>query len=263
MTTKKAQGTILITLFSFLLLFIYFVITYNKNTTNIQTAEVSHQTPIPDVILFNEELYSKSSKPPIHVTNKYEINYEIEKEFNLPNGLLFSVHLTETSGRCKVVSNAGAKGCFQIMPTTEKYIEEKFNIVINPTDYKSSAKGSAMYLTYLKEKIEKYYPELNNEVQWGLALASYNAGATYGLRWAKIIDELNVKTITEASEFITYDETRNYMKTIGEAVFGIKYTVEYGDTLYSISKKANVNLDTLLASLGTSNIIPGQIIKVN
>lgn len=194
--------------------------------------------------------------------SKKQINSEIEKEYNLPTGMLSAIHEKETSGRCKVTSDAGAVGCFQIMPTTEKYIEKKFNVDIDPTNYRSSAKGSAIYLVYLKHKIERHYPELNNEVQWGLALASYNAGPVYGLKWAHKVEKNKIKTVSEATKFITYKESRQYVKDIGEAVFGEKYTVKSGDTLFGIAKKKNVSVDTLLAEVGTSDIKPGQVIRI-
>ena len=44
----------------------------------------------------------------------------------------------------------------------------------------------------------------------------------------------------------------------------INYTVEKGDTLYSISRKYNINVDTIIKdnSLTSNNLIPGQNLKI-
>lgn len=232
-------------------MFAFFIILYiggNKSESSIA----------PQIEIEEEIVYNIKRNLEIYDT-KESINTDIEHRFGLPNGILHQVHMKETSGRCHVESKVGAQGCFQFMPITIKHIEQKFNVKIEPFDYKSSAQGSALYLVYLKEKLYKAYPNLNNEVLWGLTLAAYNAGPSNGLRWAK--EAHGIKTVSELSEIISFHESRNYTLDIGEKVFGKKHVVKSGESLYSISKKYNININKLIAHYNV-NIKPGDIINL-
>lgn len=193
--------------------------------------------------------------------SKEEINQNVEQELNLPSGILESVHFIETSNRCHVRSRVGANGCFQIMPQTQSHIEKLFGIEVDPFDYESSAVAAGLYLNHLKERKDRLYPNLSDEVRWGLALASYNAGPTNGMRWAREASKKNIKTTKQLKSIISFNETRHYVDTITSDVFGIQHYVERGDSVYRIARKYNINPTIILAEVGET-IYAGQIITI-
>lgn len=213
-------------------------------------------------ISYNKENNISVDEIKFGVSTKQEINDYYENTRNLPTGLLSSLHFKETSGDCRAVSHVGAKGCFQFMPNTKKYIEQRFDFVFDENSYKESSEAATIYLTYLYDKIDGYYSNLNYNVKWGLTLAAYNAGPKHALRWAKKSSENDVKTISELLNYINYGETRNYVRDITYVLFGLNHKIKDGETLYSISKEYDVSVNTLIASVGTTKIFPGQVIKI-
>jgi hypothetical protein len=236
-----------------------------------QVEEIVFDTQIPQetVYEFHEILKHPEPVDPTSTAeetpksvSKDEINNQFEYQYELPKGLLDAIHMKETSGRCNVESRVGAKGCFQFMPITIRHIEQKFNTLVNPYDYESSALGASIYLSYLKKKINKHYPNLREEIQWGLVLASYNGGPSNGLLWASKAHKRKLKTHSELSNVITFKETRNYVNTITSQVFGVEHVVESGDTVWKIARMYNIDTKVLLSQVG-EKIYVGQVIKLN
>lgn len=85
----------------------------------------------------------------------------LEKQYDLPEGLLWIVMLKESSGNANVVSPAGAEGLFQFMPKTSSWLQ------IDPFNPYEAANGAAKYLKYLIDYFD-------GSVELGLA--AYNAG---------------------------------------------------------------------------------------
>jgi soluble lytic murein transglycosylase-like protein len=89
---------------------------------------------------------------------------DLEKQYNLPSGLLGSVEKQESGGNVNAKSAAGAEGAFQFMPSAWKQYGSGGNI----HDEMDSAKAAAKYYHDL---LDKYQGDLKK------ALAGYNWGA--------------------------------------------------------------------------------------
>lgn len=196
------------------------------------------------------------------ITTKDQVNVYFENRGKLPRGLLSNIHFKETSGDCNAVSHVGAIGCFQFMLPTKGYVEEKFGYTFDAYSYIESAEAATDYLNYLYNRIDKRYHSFNSNVKWGLTLAAYNGGLSNAFWWAKSAQEADVKTINELLSYITFKETRQYVKDISFNVFGVSHTIVKGDTLYKISKVYDVKIDKLLADNGSDRLIVGNIIKI-
>lgn len=148
-------------------------------------------------------------------TSKQSINSSLEAQFGLPTGILAAVHQKETSGRCKIDSHAGAKGCFQVVPITILDIKQRFNYSFDPYNYEQSAKAAALKLKYLYNRFAKNY-KADTKVLWALSLAAYNAGyrTVTSKGWTA-----NLSTYNALLKNITFKETQNYVKTIIPKLF--------------------------------------------
>lgn len=133
----------------------------------------------------------------------YQIEYTCEK-YNIPISLGYSLINVESSFDKNAVSNAGAIGLTQILPSTANYICSKNGInysSINLKDANDNIQIGFMYLKYLLEKFSNTYT----------ALCAYNAGETVVNSWLKNPTYSNDKNTLK---FIPYKETRNYIKKI-------------------------------------------------
>lgn len=88
----------------------------------------------------------------------------LEQLYQLPEGLLRSVAITESAGNQFAMSGAGAKGLFQFMDGTARDMGLRGNDVFNP---EKSAQAAAKYLSQLLRQ---------NGGDLSKALASYNWG---------------------------------------------------------------------------------------
>lgn len=86
----------------------------------------------------------------------------LEKQYDLPAGLLNSTMMAESGGDDNSLSSAGAQGSFQFMPETAK----RFGLT-NPHDKMQSATAAAKYFSYLLQMF-------NGNVEQ--AVAGYNWG---------------------------------------------------------------------------------------
>lgn len=171
-----------------------------ENVTNVTKTEVetTKQGTIPEVCLGDKcfQFDENGAMIPEALLSKQEINTQLEAQYGLPAGLLAAIHQEETSGNCNAISHVGAQGCFQFMPKTQQYIADKFGYAFNPYDYEQSAKGAAIYLSYLEGKVSNW--SIRPQDKWHWVLASYNAGATNAYKFAQ-------------QGKITFPETRKYV----------------------------------------------------
>lgn len=86
----------------------------------------------------------------------------LEKQYNLPQGILAAVSMQESRGNPNARSPVGAKGAFQFMPGTAK----RFGIGGQEGNVAKSAEAAAKYLSKLQQEFGSIE----------LALAGYNAG---------------------------------------------------------------------------------------
>ncbi len=112
---------------------------------------------------------------------------QLEALYQLPEGLLRSVALTESSGNQFAVSGAGAKGLFQFMPGTAKDMGLHGNDVFDP---EKSAVAAAKYLAQLMHM---------NGGDLDKTLASYNWG---------------IGNVQKRGMALMPEETRNYIPRV-------------------------------------------------
>ncbi|MFV9075466.1 transglycosylase SLT domain-containing protein [Serratia fonticola] len=118
---------------------------------------------------------------------------QLEALYQLPEGLLRSVALTESSGNQFAVSGAGAKGLFQFMPGTAKDMGLHGNDVFDP---EKSAVAAAKYLAQLMRM---------NGGDLDKTLASYNWG---------------IGNVQKRGMALMPEETRNYIPRVRSNMSG-------------------------------------------
>ena len=103
---------------------------------------------------------------------------------------------------------------------------------------------------------------MSEEAKWAIVLASYNAGLTTVVRNQWLRDSQQAKHYPEVVSTIFYPETRNYVQNISSKLFGLKHVVKKGDSLSHIANKYDVDLNTLIKSVGSETIYPEQVISL-
>lgn len=94
------------------------------------------------------------------------MNYgDLEAQYSLPNGILSSIRSTESANGKNLLSDAGALGDFQFMPSTAKAYG------INPLDPAQAADGAARMLADLGKQYKG---------NWPAVVAHYNGGSAAG-----------------------------------------------------------------------------------
>ena len=124
----------------------------------------------------------------------------LEKENNLPRGLLSAVMHQESAGDPEAVSHAGAKGLYQFMAPTARDMG-----LADRTDPETSAKAAAKYIDLLYERYDK-----NLE----LTLAAYNWGLGNVDQYLKPRGKDNKSTYDKSRLTKMPDETQNYIARI-------------------------------------------------
>ena len=112
---------------------------------------------------------------------------EASRTYQVPQALLKAVAKAESNFRANAVSQAGAQGVMQLMPSTARSLG-----VDNPFDARSNIMGGAKYLS---EKLSQYNGDID------LALAAYNAGSG---------------NVSKYGGVPPFTETRNYIRRIRE-----------------------------------------------
>lgn len=130
---------------------------------------------------------------------------EIEKyckEFKLEQSLVYSVINIESGYNPEVVSNVGAIGLMQLLPTTAEEIALKLNEDFIIGDLKSPEKNIKYGCFYLRYLIDLFDGNIDN------ALCAYNWGLNNVKNWILKGNKNNNGTITN----IPVKETKNYLK---------------------------------------------------
>lgn len=134
---------------------------------------------------------------------KYSIKY------NLPPSMIASVIKVESNYDSSAVSDAGAIGLMQLMPSTAKEIAEKMEIDFLVDDLFDVEKNIDMGCYYLRYLFDMFDGNIDN------ALSAYNWGFNNVKMW---ISQGNIApngTITN----IPVKETKNYLKKYRRANF--------------------------------------------
>lgn len=149
---------------------------------------------------FNETLKSNTenkapeAEPQVTVNKKIsasdikEIAGKYARVNNIPASLVNAVIQTESGFRADAVSQKGAMGLMQLMPTTVKELG-----ISNPFDVHENIMGGT---SFLKKLLEKY------DWDYTRALAAYNAGEA---------------AVDENEGVPPYRETRQYVKKVIDA----------------------------------------------
>jgi len=132
---------------------------------------------------------------------------------------LLSIIKAESNFNHRAKSPAGAVGLMQLMPSTAKGISKKLKILkYDLTDPCTSVRFGANYAAWLNN---------NYDGQIEYIISGYNAGTGNVNKWKRT----NLyKDIDQFSEFIPFNETRDYIFRTK------KYIIQY-ETIYKNSKK--------------------------
>lgn len=129
--------------------------------------------------------------------------------------LLLAMVRQESAFDARAVSRAGALGLLQVLPATARHVTRRLNLRFSTTRLmRDSAYNLTVGRTYLDELLAAY------DGSYALALAAYNAGPGRVERW---IDEngdprTGEVDIVDWIELIPFEETRNYVQRVIEAV---------------------------------------------
>ncbi|MCL2177242.1 MAG: lytic transglycosylase domain-containing protein [Firmicutes bacterium] len=143
----------------------------------------------------------------------------ISAQFEVDEALVFAVIKAESNFKQNAVSNAGAVGLMQIMPSTARYIGARLNmhnlqtatnaeIVHMLKQPQTNILLGVYYISYLKQRFNKSECRASN---LELVLAAYNAGEGNVSKWLK--DKRFSKDGKSLSN-IPYRETANYLKRV-------------------------------------------------
>lgn len=129
---------------------------------------------------------------------KYSEEYEVDKY------LVYSIIKAESNFKEDSISNKGAKGLMQLMPSTAEEIAKKIEIQVDENNILNPQININLGTKYISNLIIKYK-------NIGLALAAYNAGSGNVDNWVeKGILDSNGTNLEE----IPFLETNNYVRKI-------------------------------------------------
>lgn len=171
----------------------------------------------PGIIAFAEG-QSKSEFLPLSYPLGYWDSVErAAQKSGVDSYLIAAVIREESRFDPKAVSQAGAIGLMQLMPSTARRLKNDVNVDIAETadihDAEKNITLGAHYLSILLEEFKKK----------PFAIAAYNAGENALRRW---LVRSNNKDLDEFIEEITYKETRKYVKKVLKSYW--QYRTVYG-----------------------------------
>ena len=135
--------------------------------------------------------------------------------FGLPPELVLAIARQESEFNHTVKSPVGARGLMQVMPDTARQmagvIGETFELARLTRDAGYNARLGAAYLEGLRNRF-------GNSV--ALVAAGYNAGPGRSSRWLRDFGDLRDEGVDPVDwvEMIPFDETRNYVMRVAEAL---------------------------------------------
>lgn len=129
---------------------------------------------------------------------------ETVEKYALSPALAFSVMKAESGFSKNVVSDAGAVGLMQLMPSTAKFVCDRNGIPFEKENLSDGAYNAMLGCLYLNYLLSRFDSEAT-------ALAAYNAGEGIVSTWLKNTDysDDGIKL-----KYIPYSETRNYIKKV-------------------------------------------------
>jgi len=136
----------------------------------------------------------------------WELIQDVSKRHELDPYLVIALVKQESAFQVSAKSWAGARGLFQIMPSTARWIAKKRGIKNFKTSDLYKPENSADFGTWYFKRLMT-----NNDNDVAKALAGYNAGGSRAKRWWGANPG---REYDEMIELIGFSETRKYVKTI-------------------------------------------------
>jgi len=143
----------------------------------------------------------------------------------LEDAMIHALIRKESKFNPMALSQAGACGMMQVMPSTAKMVAQKLGIDFSETRLKTDPHYNMLIGTaYLKERLEDYQGSII------LTLAAYNAGPGSVRKWIERYGDPRNPEVDPIDwvEKIPYSETRNYIQRVMEnnvvyqAIFKVK-----------------------------------------
>ena len=144
----------------------------------------------------------------------------------VPKSIAFGISKRESNFNQSVVSRAGARGLFQVMPGTAKLMAKRAGVRYSLKKLSSDAEYNALLGThYLAQMLDRY------DGSYVRTFVAYNAGPGRSDSWSKRFgnpSKQGLHGVIDWVELIPFKETRNYVQrvmenvTMYEAVLGVK-----------------------------------------
>lgn len=135
-------------------------------------------------------------------------------DLGIPPELLMAIARRESEFNARAASHADARGLMQVMPATAQHIAVDVGLPYDLAELSGNPDYNAMYgATYLAGLRERYGPSI------ALVAAGYNAGPGRSAQWLKAFGDLRKGADpVDWVEAIPFDETRNYVMRVAEAL---------------------------------------------
>lgn len=134
-----------------------------------------------------------------------ELVRSAEKQYGLPNDLLYAVMRQESAFSPTVVSPANAVGLLQLIPPTARNAAKELELAFEPGLLSSPAYNIRLGSFYLSKVLGTFGGNV------ALAAAAYNAGPGAVSRWLETGEKLPLDVFVAR---IPYDETRIYVSRV-------------------------------------------------
>jgi soluble lytic murein transglycosylase len=142
-----------------------------------------------------------------------------EKQWSLPQNLVYAVMRQESGFATSVVSPANAIGLMQLIPPTAESVAREMELTFEPRNLSSPAYNIRLGSFYLHKVLDTFKGNV------ALAAAAYNAGPGMVTRWLETGEQLPLDVFVAR---IPFDETRGYATRVVGNVARYAY-LEGGD----------------------------------
>ncbi|MFC3167055.1 lytic transglycosylase domain-containing protein [Paracoccus fontiphilus] len=155
-----------------------------------------------------------ADKGAIHPAAHFPLTGLHDTDFGVPSELVLSIARQESEFNPAARSPVGARGLMQVMPDTARQmarqIREPFQAARLTTDGAYNARLGAAYLAGLRDRFG---------ASTALTASGYNAGPGRPARWLRDFGDLRRDADpVDWVELIPFDETRNYVMRVTEAM---------------------------------------------
>ena len=156
-----------------------------------------------------------------------------EKEFRLPQHLLYAVMRQESGFRPDVVSSASAVGLMQLIPPTAERVADALQQDYSENLLRVPRHNIRFGAYYLRRLLDTF----SNQV--ALAAAAYNAGPKAVSHWLGGGEQLDLDVFVAR---IPYGETRNYVERVVENLARYSYLAGGIDSVAPLALKIPLGL---------------------